>query len=44
VKRCHITLRGHWYDFVLNVHALAEDTNDDMRIVSTRKSVYSITS
>jgi hypothetical protein len=28
---CHITLKGHWYDIVLNVHAPTEDKDDNIK-------------
>jgi exonuclease III len=28
----YITLKGHWYDIVLNVHAPTEDKDDDIKV------------
>jgi hypothetical protein len=30
-RMSYITLRGSWYDIILNIHAPTEDTIDDMK-------------
>jgi len=39
----YVTLRGHWCDVILNLHATTEDKSDDMKDALTRNySVYSV--